>query len=190
MKVLFVYNPFSGKTQIKNRLYDILNVFANAKYELTVVPTTRRDEASEYVKNKGHLFDLVICSGGDGTLNEVVNGLLNNPNEIPPLGYIPSGSTNDFAHSLKIPRDMAKAAELIPYGNYKDVDMGKYNDKYFVYVAAFGAFTSVSYATPQDIKNIIGHAAYVIEGFKSLSSIKAYAVEVDCQQRHTKENFI
>lgn len=190
MKVLFVYNPFSGKTQIKNRLYDILNVFANAKYELTVVPTTRRDEASEYVKNKGHLFDLVICSGGDGTLNEVVNGLLNNPNEIPPLGYIPSGSTNDFAHSLKIPRDMAKAAELIPYGNYKDVDMGKYNDKYFVYVAAFGAFTSVSYATPQDIKNIIGHAAYVIEGIKSLSSIKAYAVEVDCQQLHTKENFI
>lgn len=190
MKVLFVYNPFSGKTQIKNRLYDILNVFANAKYELTVVPTTRRDEASEYVKNRGHLFDLVICSGGDGTLNEVVNGLLNNPNEIPPLGYIPSGSTNDFAHSLKIPRDMAKAAELIPYGNYKDVDMGKYNDKYFVYVAAFGAFTSVSYATPQDIKNIIGHAAYVIEGIKSLSSIKAYAVEVDCQQLHTKENFI
>ena len=190
MKVLFIYNPFSGKTQIKNHLYDILNIFSNANYDLTVLPTTKALQAKEYAKNKAHLYDLVVCSGGDGTLNEVINGLLENANKVPPLGYIPAGSTNDYANSLKLPKNMTKAAELITNGKPTYVDIGKFNNQHFVYVAAFGAFTSVSYATPQDIKNVIGHAAYVIEGIKSLSSIKSYEIEVACNSLHTKEKFI
>ena len=190
MKVLFIYNPFSGKTQIKNHLYDILNIFSSANYDLTVLPTTKALQARECAKNKAHLYDLVICSGGDGTLNEVINGLLENEHKIPPLGYIPAGSTNDYANSLKLPKNMTKAAELITSGKPTFVDIGKFNNQHFVYVAAFGAFTSVSYATPQDIKNVIGHAAYVIEGIKSLSTIKSYEIEVECDELHTKEKFI
>lgn len=190
MKVLFIYNPYAGKAQIKNHLYDILNIFAKADYDMTIVPTTKKDVALNYVRTYAHFFDLVICSGGDGTLNEVINGLLNNKNKIPPLGYIPSGSTNDFAHSLKIPTSMLKAATLILNHKETYIDIGKYNNRYFCYVAAFGAFTSVSYNTPQDIKNLIGHAAYVIEGIKSLSSIKSYNIEIACDKLNTKEKFI
>ena len=189
MKVLFVYNPFSGKTLIKNHLYDILNIFANARYDLTIVPTTRRDEAKEYIEKNAHKFSLIICSGGDGTLNETVNGLLKNGHDIP-LGYIPAGSTNDFANSLKLPRNMANAASFITSNTPKSYDIGKFNDAYFVYVAAFGAFTSVSYSTPQDIKNVIGHFAYVIEGLKSLSTIKSYEIEIESKELNTKEKFI
>ncbi len=189
MKVLFVYNPFSGKTLIKNHLYDILNIFANASYDLTIVPTTRRDEAKEYIEKNGHKFSLIICSGGDGTLNETVNGLLKNGHDIP-LGYIPAGSTNDFANSLKLPKNMANAASFITTNSPKSYDIGKFNDSYFVYVAAFGAFTSVSYSTPQDIKNVLGHFAYVIEGLKSLSTIKSYKIEIESKELNTKEKYI
>ncbi len=189
MKVLFVYNPYSGKTQIKNHLYDILNIFAKASYDLTIVPTTKRNDAKEYVQNKAHKFDLIITSGGDGTLNETINGLLLNGHDVP-LGYIPAGSTNDFANSLKLPKNMANAASFITNNTPKYYDIGKYNDSYFVYVAAFGAFTSVSYSTPQDIKNVFGHFAYVIEGLKSLSTIKSYEMEVQSKELNTKEKFI
>ncbi len=189
MKVLFVYNPFSGKTLIKNHLYDILNIFANAKYDLTIVPTTRKNEAKEYIKQNGHKYSLIICSGGDGTLNEAINGLLLNGHDIP-LGYIPAGSTNDFASSLKLPKNMANAASFITTNAAKAYDIGKFNDSYFVYVAAFGIFTSVSYSTPQDIKNVLGHFAYVIEGLKSLSTIKSYEMEIKSSELNTKDKFI
>ncbi len=189
MKVLFVYNPFSGKTLIKNHLYDILNIFANAKYDLTIVPTTRKNEAKEYIKQNGHKYSLIICSGGDGTLNEAINGLLLNGHDIP-LGYIPAGSTNDFASSLKLPKNMANAASFITTNAAKAYDIGKFNESYFVYVAAFGIFTSVSYSTPQDIKNVLGHFAYVIEGLKSLSTIKSYEMEIKSNELNTKDKFI
>ncbi len=189
MKVLFVYNPFSGKTLIKNHLYDILNIFANAKYDLTIVPTTRKNEAKEYIEQNGHKYSLIICSGGDGTLNEAINGLLLNGHDIP-LGYIPAGSTNDFASSLKLPKNMANAASFITTNSAKAYDIGKFNESYFVYVAAFGIFTSVSYSTPQDIKNVLGHFAYVIEGLKSLSTIKSYEMEIKSNELNTKDKFI
>ncbi len=189
MKVLFVYNPFSGKTLIKNHLYDILNIFANAKYDLTIVPTTRKNEAKEYIEQNGHKYSLIICSGGDGTLNEAINGLLLNGHDIP-LGYIPAGSTNDFASSLKLPKNMANAASFITTNTAKAYDIGKFNESYFVYVAAFGIFTSVSYSTPQDIKNVLGHFAYVIEGLKSLSTIKSYEMEIKSNELNTKDKFI
>lgn len=191
MKTLFVYNPYAGKTQIKNHLYDILNIFAKAKYDLTVVPTTKPKEALNYVKNNINEYEMVVCSGGDGTLNEVVNGYLSSrSNKLPPLGYIPAGSTNDYARSIGLPSNMAKAAELITKPNIKSFDMGKFNNEYFVYVAAFGAFTSVSYATPQDTKNVLGHAAYVIEGIRSLSDIKAYKLKVSSKEFEKEDKFI
>ena len=191
MKTLFIYNPNAGKMQIKNELYDILNIFSKANYDLTVVPTKAKDEATNYIKKNVDKFELVICSGGDGTLNEVVNGMLTSNCEIlPPLGYIPAGSTNDYASSLKIPFDMKKAAKLITSGLPTPYDMCKFNNRYFVYIAAFGAFTEVSYSTPQDIKNIIGHLAYVLEGIKSLTNIKAYSLKIKSQELSIEGNFI
>lgn len=191
MKTLFVYNPYAGMTQIKGHLYDILNIFSKAHYDLTVLPTTKPKEALDYVKRNVGNFDEVVCSGGDGTLNEVINGyLLSKCDNLPPLGYIPAGSTNDYAKSIGLPSNMSKAAELIVKGNYKAYDMGKFNNHFFVYVAAFGAFTSVSYATPQDTKNVLGHAAYVIEGIKSLSDIKAYKLKVTSKELEVEDKFI
>ena len=179
MKTLFIYNPHAGMMQIKNHLYNILNTFAAADYDLTVVPTRKQGEAISYVKKHASEYEFIICSGGDGTLNEVVNGLLKSGAEkLPDLGYIPAGSTNDYASSLKLPKSMEKAAELVTSGVPVAYDAGLFNTKYFVYIAAFGAFTKVSYSTPQDTKNILGHMAYLVEGIKSLAEIKAYKMKV------------
>lgn len=175
--------------QIKNYLYDILNTFAN--YDLTVVPTTKNGDANNYLKNNCGNFDYVICSGGDGTLNEVVNGMMASKIEkLLPIGYIPAGSANDFASSTKIPKNMVKAAALAVNGLPSTFDIGKFNDKYFVYIAAFGAFTSVSYATPQDIKNTLGHFAYLIEGIKELGALKANRIKVTSKEFSSTDNFI
>ena len=124
MNVLFIYNPYAGKTQIKNHLYDILNIFSKADYNLTIVPTKKAGQAKDYIKENYNKFDLLICSGGDGTLNEVINGLLiNKENNIPNLAYIPAGSTNDFAQSIKLPKNMANAAKLICEGRPKAYDI-------------------------------------------------------------------
>lgn len=191
MKTLFIYNPNAGMMQIKNYLYDILNVFSKANYDLTVLPTKATQEAIKHVRKNCDRFDLIICSGGDGTLNEVVNGMMASKREILPLlGYIPAGSTNDFANSLKLPNDMVKAAKLITIGSPYKYDIGKFNSRYFVYVAAFGAFSEVSYATPQDMKNAIGHLAYIVEGIKSLANIKSYKVKFKTEELSVEGNFI
>ena len=188
MKVLFIYNPYAGKTQIKNHLYDILNIFSN--YDLTVVPTNKQGQAKTYIKENYNKYELIICSGGDGTLNEVVNGLFINKGDIPNIAYIPAGSTNDFASSIKLPKSMTSAAKLIIDGKPKAYDVGKFNDSYFIYVAAFGAFTDVSYATPQEKKNVLGHFAYLIEGLKSISNIKSYKVKIESEEFEIEDKFI
>ena len=191
MKTLFVYNPHAGMMQIKNHLYNILNTFAAADYDLTVLPTRKQGEAISYVKKHASEYEFIVCSGGDGTLNEVVNGLLRSGQEkIAALGYIPAGSTNDFASSLKLPKSMEKAAELITGGVPVPYDVGMFNSKYFVYIAAFGAFTKVSYSTPQDTKNIFGHMAYLVEGIKSLAEIKAYKMKVKYDDMSIEGKFI
>ncbi|MBR0137836.1 MAG: YegS/Rv2252/BmrU family lipid kinase [Erysipelotrichaceae bacterium] len=190
-KVLFVYNPMAGQIQIKNQLWDIINTFSAADYDLTVVATQRSMDGYRVVSKKGAEYDMVVCSGGDGTLNEVINGLLTiSMEKRPVLGYIPAGSTNDYASSLKLPKDMTKAAELIVSGTPHKFDMGMFNSRYFVYVAAFGAFTEVSYATDQSIKNMIGHLAYVLSGIKSLSNIKAYKVRVEADGVVREDEYI
>ena len=179
-KMLFVFNPFSGKGQLKNCLYDVIDVFTKGGYEVTVYPTQGKDDAFNIVGSTAHKYDVITASGGDGTLNEVVRGIMKYPiYERRPIGYIPSGTTNDFAMSRDIPKDLVKAAEKIIHGTPVAQDVGMLNGRTFNYVAAFGAFTDVSYDTPQGVKNVWGQAAYLVEGIKRLSSIGTFRVKFD-----------
>lgn len=177
-KLLFVINPRSGKGQIKNNLLDILDIFVKNGCETSVHITQGILDAKKKILKDGVNYDLIVCSGGDGTLNEAVSGIMEAKLDIP-LGYIPAGSTNDFAASLKIPKNMKKAAEAIMTGEEFLCDIGAFNERYFNYVAAFGAFTEVSYATPQQMKNMLGHQAYIIEGMKKITAIKAARMIVE-----------
>lgn len=188
-RLLFVFNPHSGKAQIKNALLQIVDIFVKGGYEVTVHPTQARQDAYNTVKNGAGRFDLVVCSGGDGTLNETVSGLMAGgaPTR---LGYIPTGTTNDFASSLGIPKNMVEAARAIVDGREFLCDIGAFNDTYFTYVSAFGAFTEVAYQTPQPVKNMLGHLAYVLEGIKRLASIKTYAMTVEHDGETIRDEFV
>lgn len=189
-KVLFVYNPKAGKEQIRNNLLDIIDTFVKAGYEVTARPTQKAGDGIWAVKNrkKGY-YDLIACSGGDGTLDEVVTAMMQCEEKLP-IGYVPAGSTNDFARSLKIPKSMKKAAEVIVEGEDYSCDVGSFNDDYFVYIAAFGLFTDVSYETKQDVKNVLGHMAYVLEGAKRLSSVQSYELRVEYEDQVIEGDFI
>lgn len=188
-KLLFVFNPHSGKAQIKNQLLDILDTMVKADYEVTVYPTQAPGDAIHKVETEAGDYDLLVCSGGDGTLDEVVTGMMHR-NQRVPLGYIPAGSTNDFATSLKIPKDMAKAAHVAVNGRSFLCDIGSFNQDYFVYVAAFGLFTEVSYKTSQEWKNVLGHAAYILEGAKRLYDIPSYLMLVEYDNIRLQDEFI
>lgn len=185
-KILFVFNPRAGKAKIRNKLCDIIDIFVKAGYEVTVYPTQAEGDAIRAVKDKREDYDLLVCSGGDGTLDEVVNGMIKCGKQIP-IGYIPAGSTNDFARSLGIPKDMRRAAEMIVDGRDYSCDIGAMNEECFVYIAAFGIFTDVSYETSQDIKNVLGHMAYILEGMKRISSIKSYRLKVRYWEKDEEE---
>lgn len=194
-KMLFIINPRSGKEQIRSRLLEILDSFVKAGYGPSVYITQGPKDA-EYQTARAKTKELVVCSGGDGTLNEVVSGLMTiTPEKRPELGYIPSGSTNDFASSLGLPKNMRKAAQTAALGKPFLVDVGVFGkNRYFVYVAAFGAFTEVSYSTPQETKNILGHQAYMLEAIKRLTGLKSYRMRLTWEhleeQRELEEEFI
>ncbi len=188
-KLLFVFNPFSGKAQIRNYLLEIVDTMVKADYEVTIYPTQCAGDARVKVEKEGANYDLIVCSGGDGTLDETVAGVMNCGKRVP-LGYIPAGSTNDFASSIGIPKDMAKAAADAVAGTPFACDIGKFNDANFVYVAAFGLFTEVSYKTSQEWKNVLGHAAYILEGIKSLHEIPAYRMQVEFNNCCIQDEFI
>ncbi len=188
-KLLFIFNPHSGKAQIKNKLLQIVDIMVKAEYEVTIYPTQAREDALNMVKKRAKKYDLVVCSGGDGTLDEAVSGMMLSEKKVP-LGYIPAGSTNDFANSLKIPKDMVNAAKIAVSGKKFACDVGKFNESSFIYVAAFGIFTSVSYKTSQEWKNILGHAAYILEGAKSLHEITSYHMRVECEDIVIEDEFI
>lgn len=177
-KLLFIYNPHAGKGLMGAKLAAFLEEFARAGFLTTVWPTRAKGDATQAAARLGKKFDRVVCCGGDGTLSEVVAGLLTL--EKPPmLGYIPAGSTNDFAKNLHLPKGMEKAAATAAAGVPRACDMGRLNGRAFVYVAAFGAFTDVAYDTPQDFKNTFGHFAYILEGMGRLGSLKSYALAVE-----------
>lgn len=189
-KMLFIYNPRAGKAKIRSNLLDIVDIFTKAGFEVTAYPTQAKGDGLNAVRERepGY-FDLVVCSGGDGTLDEVVTGMMQCRERIP-IGYVPAGSTNDFANSLGIPQNMIKAAQVIVEGKTFGCDVGEFNDDIFVYIAAFGIFTDVSYETPQDIKNVLGHMAYVLEGMRRLSSIKAYKLKVVSRELSAEGEFL
>lgn len=188
-KLLFVLNPHSGKGEIKNKLLQIVDIFVKNNYKVTIHTTQRPLDAMELVEKKAGKYDLVVCSGGDGTLDETVTGMARRKKRVP-IGYIPAGSTNDFAGSLEIPKRMDKAAELIMEGVPFACDVGRFNEDYFVYIAAFGLFTDVSYATSQGLKNKIGHAAYILEGLKRLPTIQSYHMRVEYEDQVIEDDFI
>ncbi len=187
--LLFIYNATSGKGKISAELSSVLDVFAKRGYLVTAYPTQSKGDATRAARELGPKFDRVICSGGDGTLNETVAGLMNL--EHPPLlGYIPAGSTNDCGKTLRIPKDVAKAAALAAgEGIPRPWDIGTLNEQPFVYVAAFGAFTEVAYETPQDLKNVFGHLAYVMEGIASIPSIAPYHLKIEYDGKVLEDDF-
>ena len=188
-KMLFIFNPFSGKAQIKSKLFEIIDVFVKGGYEVIVHPTQAVGDGFEKTKELAPQVDLVVCSGGDGTLDEVVSGLMEVDQRVP-IGYIPAGSTNDFANSLSISKDMVQAAKDIIEGNLYSCDVGAFNNDSFVYIAAFGLFTDVSYETGQDMKNVLGHMAYLLEGMKRLSAIRSYPMRITYGDTTIVDDFI
>ncbi|MCB6364643.1 YegS/Rv2252/BmrU family lipid kinase [Intestinibacillus massiliensis] len=180
-KLLWIVNPHSGSGAIREDMMDCIDIFCKAGYEPTVYLTQGPQDACRIAREESHRFDRIVCCGGDGTLDEVVNGLMACENP-PPLGYIPGGTTNDMANSLGIPKYPEDAAKIAAHGRPFPMDVGRFNDRYFTYIAAFGAFTGVSYSTPQPYKSLFGHAAYVLEGIRTLPTIKAYPIEVEAKQ--------
>lgn len=188
-RLLFIFNPKAGKGQIRNNLLDIIDTFVKAGYEVNVHPTQYAGEAMEIARDRAAEYDLVACSGGDGTLDEVVAGVMKSGTKRP-IGYIPAGSTNDFANSLGLPKNMKSAAEAVVGGKPYACDIGSFNDNSFVYIAAFGLFTEVSYETSQAIKNVLGHLAYILEGAKKLTAIKSYHMRISTQDTVIEDDFL
>lgn len=181
-KLLFLVNPNAGQRRVNKSLTDIIGIFNEGGYEVTVFLTTGPGSGSRIVEDRARDYDLVVCAGGDGTLNETITGVLR-AGAACPVGYIPCGSTNDFASTLKLSLDVVQAAKDIMLGVPVEYDVGRWGDRYFVYIASFGAFTRVSYSTPQNLKNALGHLAYVLSGIQELPQIRniPMALELDDQ---------
>lgn len=188
--LLFLYNPRAGKGKIADSLGAICAAFQAQNYLVTVYATKGPGDATWAARTLAPHYDRLVCGGGDGTLSEVISGLVDLEGPMPPLGYIPSGTTNDYARSLKIPVKAAEAAALAVTGNALPVDVGRLNTRDFIYVAAFGAFTSVSYATPQARKNLLGYAAYVLAGIRSISEITCYEMKVSYDGGTVEDEFL
>lgn len=188
-KMLFVMNPYSGQRKANKVLAEILEMFNRAGYEVIVHMTAGPGDATKVVAERGKNMDLVVCCGGDGTFNETISGLMESNADVP-VGYIPAGSTNDFANSLHLPTEPLEAAKDILWGQVQSYDAGKFGDRYFSYVASFGAFTKVSYATPQSIKNALGHTAYVLEGIQELSQIHKEHIRMDIDGEIVEDDFL
>lgn len=187
-KLLLLFNPRAGREEFRMNLFEVVELFTKAGFEVTARPTVAAGEASEIAGRAGE-FDCVVCSGGDGTLNETVSGMMG-VNNRPPLGYIPSGSTNDFAGSLGLPRDILQAAYTVTAGTPRKLDVGRFNGRWFTYVAAFGMFTDIPYDTPQERKNLLGHTAYLLESVKRLGSIESFHCKISAGQESFRGNFI
>lgn len=187
-RVLFIVNPRSGKGTIKYHILDILDTFSKKEIDATVHITQGRLDACRTAMEEGGNYEQIVLSGGDGTLDEVVSGLMKGGYDTP-VGYIPAGSTNDFASSLKLPVRMGEAAKIAVSGTPRRFDVGAFNDQYFIYIAAFGLFTDVAYQTSQEAKNVLGHMAYLLEGAKRLFNIRSYHMKVRTKEREFEGDF-
>lgn len=187
--VLFAYNPLAGTARVKKNLFEIVDFYDKQGYLVTLCPAIRLREWEAQLFDEEHPYDLVVCSGGDGTLNLVTSFLLEREKHIK-LGYIPSGSTNDFAYSLGISEDLTDALEQTLSPDVQTIDVGRFGDRYFLYVAAFGIFTKVSYSTSQKRKNLLGRTAYLLEGIKEISDLKSYHLKLMTEDACVEGDFI
>lgn len=181
-KLLLIVNPRAGMGKIKNSLLKVIQVLSDAGYEITVKPTNKPLDATKIAASIDGSYSAVVCCGGDGTLNETITGLSMNKNNFV-LGYIPCGTLNEWSSGIHIPKNIVKAAEVIANGNSLSIDIGKFDDRFFAYTASFGAFTESSYSASQEVKNVLGQAAYFFEGIKALSNIKPIQLEVETEDK-------
>lgn len=189
-KLIIIANPCSGKAKIKNDLLKIVQIFSQADYDVTVYPTKSRGDATQKAASlKEGEFDRIVICGGDGTLNEVITGVMQS-NIRCTIGYIPLGTLNEWSSGLKISRNAITAASDIVTGTEIDLDIGKFNGRYFSYTASFGAFTEASYSASQDIKNVLGRAAYLFEGIKSLANIKPIHLKFSCNGKEVEDDYL
>ena len=188
-RMLFIMNPISGQKRAAKVLPEIITLFNNAGYEVVTYMTTYQGDATRIARERAEDMDIVVCCGGDGTLNETITGLLQGGYNTP-VGYIPAGSTNDFASSLKLSGNILQAAQDIVEGTAVAYDVGQFGDRYFSYVASFGAFTKSSYATPQTVKNALGHTAYVLGGISELSQIRKEHVRMEMDGIIVEDDFL
>lgn len=192
-QMLLVRNPKAGSFISQNQFLEAAGViFRDEDYSVYVYTTTCRGDATRIAREEGPRVDRIVAFGGDGTLSEVINGVMALPeNERPELGYIPAGTTNDFASGVGLSRNIVKAAETVLSGIPTPLDVGKFGeDRYFSYVASFGTFTKASYSAAQDMKNVLGYAAYLLEGLKSLSDVHSYAMTVHADGKIYEDEFI
>ena len=187
--LMLIVNPRAGRSRSLAPLLNAISLFSEADYLVSLRQTTAQGDATRFVRENGAAFDRIVCYGGDGTLNETVTGLMDLPVP-PPLGYIPGGSTNDFAASLHLSDQPAEAAKQILDSSGKKLDVGTFNGRPFVYVASFGAFTKASYSAPQSAKNDLGHLAYILEGVKDLSTLRPYEATVTADGETFSGNFL
>ena len=170
-KLLLIMNPKSGVMLAPKYLSELVERFSRAGYLTQILMTTARGDARDFAAEYGGEVDVVAVSGGDGTLNEVIDGMITAGHKTD-IGYIPSGSTNDFANSIGLTGSIYDCTDRIIEGKGRPLDVGCFNGRYFSYIASFGAFTSTSYSVPQNLKNIFGHAAYVMGGIKEIAELK------------------
>lgn len=188
-KLLFIMNPNAGMRKANKRLAEILSVFNRAGFEVSTYITAQRGDAAKMAETYASQVDVLVCCGGDGTFNETVSGLVKSGCNTP-LGYIPAGSTNDFANSLKLSTDVVQAAKDIAEGTPVEYDIGLFGQRYFTYVASFGAFTRASYATSQTVKNALGHAAYLLEGIQDIFQIRSLPVRMEFDGQVVEDKFL
>ena len=189
-RLLLIVNPCSGRAKLRTELLRVVETLSNGGYTVTVYPTKTRGDATDYVSNLSeNEYERIVVCGGDGTLNEVITGLMKSELHIT-LGYIPSGTLNEWSSGLGIARSIPKAAEDINTGKKIQLDIGRFGDRYFSYTASFGAFTDASYSAPQDIKNVLGQAAYFFEGIKSLGNIKPVRLKFNTEEREIEGDFL
>ncbi len=177
--LLFIINPNAGKSAIRNDLFDIIQIFQNGGYEVVTYFTTGPDDAERKVIADGGAYDLIVCAGGDGTLNNTIRGYMSMGEKKTPIGYIPVGTTNDFAKSLNISFKPIEAAQQIMRGEDTGIDVGSFAEKNFIYIAAFGVFTDISYSTKQSLKKVMGHTAYIVEAVRNAMNYKPFTMRAE-----------
>lgn len=187
--MLFVMNPYAGMRRANKYLSDILSIYNRAGYRVTVHMTAGPGDGARIVEQLASEMDVIVCCGGDGTFNETVTGVMRSGIDLP-IGYIPAGSTNDFATSLRLPTKILAAAQAVVEGSPRRYDIGSFGQRYFSYVASFGLFTKASYATPQNVKNALGHVAYILSGIQELSQLHTTHMRLELQDQVIEDDFL